>query len=59
MVIDDFITGLHTVTLAAGGNANYQSITTNPDFPVRSTWFLLPVHRPTSPARLMSAVRSG
>jgi hypothetical protein len=41
MLIDDFLTGPHTVTLAAGGNANYQSITTNPDFPVRSTWFFI------------------
>ena len=39
MLIDDFTTGPHTVTLASGIDASYQSIATNPDFPIRQTWF--------------------
>src|SRR5215213_6964056 len=39
MLIDDFITGPYTVTLVSGIDSSYQTITANPAFPIRSTWF--------------------
>lgn len=39
MLVDDFTTGPHTVTLTAGMDMSYQNIATNPDFPIRRTTF--------------------